>query len=133
MQDSKKRKVNRQKSHYKGLFGEQYALFWLRVKGYRCLNKRFKTPVGEIDLIMRKGKTICFIEVKHYMKLEQAAQSINNKQKKRISRTASLWMQQNTNYASYTQRFDALLLHGKGLTLRVKHIQNAWYLDELGV
>ena len=36
----------------------------LRLKGYRLLARRFKSPPGEIDLIMRRGQVTAFIEVK---------------------------------------------------------------------
>jgi putative endonuclease len=44
--------------------GENLAAKHLREKGYRILNRNFKTPMGEIDIIARDGKTLVFCEVK---------------------------------------------------------------------
>lgn len=44
--------------------GENLALKKLRSKGYRILDRNFRTPEGEIDIIAQKNKTLIFIEVK---------------------------------------------------------------------
>ena len=44
--------------------GENLAAKHLRDKGYRILNRNFRTPMGEIDIIARDGKTLVFVEVK---------------------------------------------------------------------
>jgi hypothetical protein len=47
-----------------GRKAESLAAFALRLKGYRVLAGRLRTPAGEIDLIVRRGATIAFVEVK---------------------------------------------------------------------
>jgi len=47
-----------------GLRGEHLAEIFLRKRGLKTLARRFATPVGEIDLIMREAETIVFVEVK---------------------------------------------------------------------
>jgi putative endonuclease len=47
-----------------GLAGEQLAEAHLRKLGYRTIARRYATPVGELDLVMRDGDTIVFVEVK---------------------------------------------------------------------
>ena len=47
-----------------GLFAETVAALLLRLKGYAIVARRYKTPVGEIDLVALKGKRLAFIEVK---------------------------------------------------------------------
>ena len=54
--------ARRQASERSGRRSEFKALWMLRLKGYRLLARRFKCPLGEIDLIMRKGQTTAFIE-----------------------------------------------------------------------
>lgn len=52
------------KTQETGQAGEQLARSYLEKKGYRCLVENYKTVVGELDLVMRDGKTIVFVEVK---------------------------------------------------------------------
>lgn len=47
-----------------GRRGEALAALYLRMKGWRILARRLKTPRGEIDLIARRGRTVIFVEVK---------------------------------------------------------------------
>jgi putative endonuclease len=47
-----------------GLQGERLAEAFLRKRGLKTLARRFSTPVGEIDLVMRQAETIVFVEVK---------------------------------------------------------------------
>lgn len=47
-----------------GLKGEKLAERFLKKRGLKTLARRFSTPVGEIDLVMRQGETIVFAEVK---------------------------------------------------------------------
>lgn len=47
-----------------GHMAERVAALFLICKGYRILARRFRTPVGEIDIIARDGKTLVFVEVK---------------------------------------------------------------------
>lgn len=47
-----------------GIAGERHALLYLKKKGYRLLEKNFRTPFGEIDIITRYKDVFVFVEVK---------------------------------------------------------------------
>ncbi len=47
-----------------GRWGEEAAAGWLRGQGMQILERNYRTPVGEIDIIARQGKLLLFIEVK---------------------------------------------------------------------
>ena len=108
----------------KGINAERYAAFILKLKGYRILERRYKTPVGEIDLIARRGKTTAFIEVKARKDFIQAKESITAHQRRRIERAASLYMSKLKGNPHL--RFDAILVSG----WKLKHLVNAWRVGE---
>lgn len=56
--------MNRAEAERRGRKGENLAAWYLRLKGWRVLASRVKTPRGEIDLIARRGSLVAFVEVK---------------------------------------------------------------------
>ena len=56
--------TSRAEREARGRRGETLAAWYLRLKGWRILARRVKTPRGEIDLIARRGAVVAFIEVK---------------------------------------------------------------------
>jgi len=56
--------VNRSERERRGRRGETLAAWYLRLKGWRILDRRVKAPGGEVDLIARRGRTVAFVEVK---------------------------------------------------------------------
>ena len=63
----------RVRAYRSGLVAETVAALMLRVKGYAIVAQRYKTPVGEIDLVAIKGKRLAFVEVKRRRTREDAA------------------------------------------------------------
>jgi len=94
----------------------------LRLHGYRILARRFKTPLGEIDIIARRGNLIAFIEVKARQNLELAAHSIGKQQQSHIARAAELFMQRHSSLAQCQLRFDAMLIAPRRIP---RHIRDA--------
>ena len=113
-------------SYSRGKEGEKIAAFWLRIKGYRILAERYKSPYGEIDLIAKRGTTVAFIEVKHHKSESDALYAITPRQQQRIANAAQIWLQENGTSDDLDYRFDALVI-AKGKT--PKHITNAWQLN----
>ena len=56
--------MNRAAAEARGRKAERRAAWWLRLHGWRILGERLRVPVGEVDLVARRGRTIAFIEVK---------------------------------------------------------------------
>ncbi len=102
--------ADRQSRYRAGLWGEGLAVFWLRVKGYSILQRRFKTPVGEIDIIARRGSRIIFVEVKFRQLLETAAFSITRAQKRRINKAVNYWLHGNVALNFETLSLDVILV-----------------------
>lgn len=107
----------------KGLQAEFKAKTYLRMKGYRVLAERFKTPVGEIDLIVKKNNIIVFVEVKLRASLDAAAESIHGRNQSRVRNAAELYLQKYPEYNECELRFDALMLAPRALP---RHIENAF-------
>ena len=100
----------RRAAERRGRRAELAAVWLLRLKGFRILARRYRTPVGEIDLIGRRGGLIAFVEVKRRPTLAEAAEAVTPAGRRRIARAASLWLARNAAAAELTLRFDAVLL-----------------------
>lgn len=108
-------------SYTRGLAAELYAALFLVLKGYRICRWRYKTPVGEIDLIAQRGKTVVFIEVKQRPDKATGLYAISDRMKSRISRAATHYMASGGAKADI-YRFDAVIVSG----FRIWHLDNAW-------
>lgn len=79
----------RRRSYRRGLFAEALAAASLRLKGYRILARRFRAPVGEIDLVARRGAHYAFVEVKARA---ETGEVLTARQRARIHRAAEAWL-----------------------------------------
>jgi len=99
----------RVRAYRSGLFAETLAALLLRLKGHRVVARRYKTPVGEIDLVALKGKRLAFIEVKRRKTAEDAAWTVPAKQRRRIVRAAQYWLARAPGFAGHDIAFDVVL------------------------
>lgn len=99
----------------RGRRAEALAVFWLRLKGYRVLARRARTPVGEIDLILRRGDIVAFVEVKARDRLADALGALTPTQCRRIERAARWWMAHRGAATPDRRMPDANILGGKSL------------------
>ena len=93
-----------------GLWAENLAAFALRIKGYRILAKRHKTPVGEIDLIARRGNQIAFVEVKARKDAQTGLDSVSRTAQNRIESAAQLWLSRQSDFTDLSWRFDVVVV-----------------------
>jgi putative endonuclease len=106
-----------------GLRAEAFAALLLRLKGYRILARRYKTRVGEIDLIARRGRTIAFVEVKARRSLAAALESLTPAMRARICRAALSYIARNPRHAGCDLRFDLI---AAAPPFYWRHLDNAW-------
>jgi putative endonuclease len=106
-----------------GLKAERLARLALMVKGYRILACRYKTPLGEIDLVARRGRTLCFVEVKRRGTQREGAEAIHAKNQERVARAAALYLQRHPEYSGMDIRFDAVVVSPRSWP---RHIPRAW-------
>ncbi len=71
-----------------GRRGEALAALYLRLKGWRILAQRLKTPRGEIDLVARRGRTVIFVEVKWRSSAELLDAAIDPYRLRRVAAAA---------------------------------------------
>jgi putative endonuclease len=97
-------------AHRAGHRGEALAALFLRLKLYRIIARRYKTPVGEIDLIARRFGTIVFVEVKARGRAGGEAAALMAVNQARIARAARHWLARNPDAAQANCRFDVIFL-----------------------
>lgn len=102
--------TKRKRNHQRGILAEYLACALLMLKGYRLVAMRYKTPVGEIDLIMRRGGILAIIEVKARADHATAAAAIHAHNQSRVIRASQVFLVSHPEYASMQVRFDAVLV-----------------------
>ncbi len=93
-----------------GLSAESRAAAFLIAKGFRILARRWKSPVGEIDIIARRRRLLVFVEVKARDRLDDAAWSVTPRQRARIVAAAEAWLAAYPDERIRDIRFDAMLV-----------------------
>ncbi len=118
--------AKRRAAYRHGIFSELAALCFLMCKGYRPVARRFSAHGGEIDLIVRRGGTVAFVEVKARSGLEAAINAIHGHKQAKFARAARAWLARNTWAAEMTFRADAVfIVRGAWPT----HVEGAFLLD----
>jgi putative endonuclease len=93
-----------------GISAESRAAMLLVAKGFRILARRWRSPVGEIDIIARRRSLLVFVEVKARATLDDAAWSVSDRQRVRIIAAAEAWLARNADDRISDIRFDAVLV-----------------------
>jgi putative endonuclease len=93
-----------------GISAESRAAALLIAKGFRILARRWKSPVGEIDIIARRRSLLVFVEVKARETLDDAAWAVSERQRSRIIAAAEAWLARNADDRIRDIRFDAMLV-----------------------
>lgn len=112
----------RQKARRLGHFAEWRAVWRLRLAGYSILARRYKTRLGEIDIVASRRGVLAFVEVKARRDFETGIFALREGQFGRVSRAASMFIAQHPRYAVSSVRFDAVLVHGWW----PRHLPDVW-------
>jgi putative endonuclease len=113
----------RRRAERRGRRAEWLAAWLLRLKGYRVVARRARTPVGEIDLIVRRGSLIAAVEVKARADADVAAESLGARQRDRVARGFDYWLMHKPGLAALDRRFDLVLVAPGKLP---RHLPDAW-------
>ena len=111
------------KTYDRGIMAEGAAELFLRAKGFDIIARRYKTPVGEIDLVAIDDSYLVFVEVKARPTIEDAMFSITPKMRERISAAAGHFMATFPQYAHHPVRVDVMAVK---LPFTIRHLENAF-------
>jgi putative endonuclease len=100
----------RRATYLRGHLAEHVALALLAAKGYRLLARRYAASGGEIDLIVKRGDIIAFVEVKTRGVMDDALGAISAQKRDRFSRAARAWVTRNGWAAGKVLRADAVFV-----------------------
>ena len=111
----------------RGRFAETIALCVLVLKGYRIVARRFRTPVGELDLVARRGRTLAVVEVKQRESLTAAVEAVAPVQQQRIARAAAWFVANRPDCRGCDTRFDVIALAPWRWP---RHLTDGWQLSQ---
>ncbi len=106
-----------------GLSAESRAAMFLIAKGYRIVARRWKTPLGEVDIVARRLRTLVFVEVKARERADDAVEAVTERSKARIVAAAQLWLAHNPGDAQRDIRFDVVVVTPGRMP---QHVANAF-------
>lgn len=106
-----------------GIRAEVLAAFYLRLKGYRILDRRYRSRAGEIDIVARRGDDLCFVEVKARRTLRAAIEAVTPTAKRRIVTAARIWLSAHPGHERVSWRFDIIAIVPRSLP---RHIVSAF-------
>ncbi|MGF1561524.1 MAG: YraN family protein [Geminicoccaceae bacterium] len=119
--DARKRTRARRERH--GRHAEWLAAAYLRLAGYQILARRLKTKLGEIDLVVRRGDLLIAVEVKARGDVDAALEAVTWRQRQRIERCMTLFLQRRTDLRQCSLRFDVFIVRP---WRRPVHLRDAW-------
>lgn len=118
--------ARRREAVRRGHIAEMLCMAWLVLRGYRIVGRRRRTPVGEIDLVARRGRTLAIIEVKARRDRDDALESVSRRQRRRLQRAAEWLIAGRAELAALDIRFDVIAVAPWRLP---KHVIGAWRPD----
>lgn len=115
--------MKRQRAERGGRRAEAIAALWLQLKGWRILARRVRTPVGEVDLVARRGGVVAFIEVKARATQAEVDFSLDAYRLRRVAAAAEALASRFVK-AGDDMRIDAVFLVPRRLP---RHLPNVWH------
>ncbi len=114
--------MKRQRAERGGRRAEAIAAFWLQLTGWRILARRARTPVGEVDLVAKRGRTIAFVEVKARATERDAGFALDDYRLRRVAAAAEALAPRYAR-AGEDLRIDAIFIVPWRLP---RHLTNVW-------
>jgi putative endonuclease len=99
---------DRRMAFVRGWLAEYYAAIYLLLCGYRIKAMRFRTKSGEVDIIVRKGDTVAFVEVKARRITGDAIFAVDPSSQRRIRNASLTWIARQPDSAVLSYRYDII-------------------------
>jgi putative endonuclease len=98
--------------------GERRALWHYRLRGYRILGTNVAAGRNELDLIVRRGRDLTFVEVKERRGpgFGGAVGAVDAEKRRRVRRAAQVWLSRNPQAPQVRIGFEVVALDGGRLT-----------------
>jgi putative endonuclease len=113
--------MSRATAEARGRRAERRAAWWLRLHGWRILGQRLRVPVGEVDLVARRGRTLAFVEVKWRDRAEELDHAIDEYRLRRVAAAAQMLLPRFAR-ADDAIRIDVMLLAPGRLPRHLVHV-----------
>ncbi len=112
----------RRSAERKGHKGETIAVIWLMLKGYRIVARRYKTKIGEVDIIARKRDVVAMVEVKARNSVGEAMDAVDRTTMRRIEAAGDIWLARQRDFARLSVRYDLVAILPRKWPVHVKRL-----------
>ena len=114
-----------------GKKGEEIVAHYLEKQGYAILERNWRLPIGEIDIIATHGRCLVFVEVKTLVNttLESLDLLVGKQKQLKIAKVAKHFLKNNRQYHELMMRFDVIVLKSDPFMVlkpNILHIKNAF-------
>ncbi len=116
-------KASRREREQGGRRAETLACWGVRLKGWKILARRVKTPLGEVDVVARRGRTVAFVEVKARASASDAALALDEYRLRRVAAAAQALAHRFARDGDDV-RIDAVFIVPRRLP---RHMANVWH------
>ena len=112
-----------------GELGERIAERWLRERGWRVVQRRFRSGHRDIDLVVEQDGVVAFVEVKARQgeRFGDPVEAVNWRKQRELSRSARVWVDRHGRRED-AYRFDVIGVLVAGSSVRIRHVPNAFVL-----
>jgi putative endonuclease len=112
----------RQGAERLGRRAESIAAWYLRLKGYRIVARRFRTHSGEVDIVAKRGRVLVFVEVKARRDSDVGLDAVTGTGRARIARAAGTWLSRYPGAARLDLRFDVIVVAPRRWPLHLRNV-----------
>jgi putative endonuclease len=116
--------LSQQDNYLYGVQSEQLAVEYFETIGFEVLARRYKTKLGEIDLVIKKDTQLIFIEVKARKRKTSTEEILTTRQISRIYSAAEIFLSEFPEYNEFECRFDLLIIFKNKILDHIKNISN---------